>query len=102
MPPIPDRLNLSPDMWLQTIAGLAKQRSANSVTPASRFNAAVNTTLQSVTSNRLPEAARSSRNTFKGGLVNYSLALQQIEWPRGFTDSERSEHQRDPAAGADG
>jgi len=40
-PPILDRLNLSPEFWLQTIAGFGKRRSANSVTPASRFNAAV-------------------------------------------------------------
>jgi len=50
--PIPDRLNLSPELWRQTIAGFAKRRSANSVTPASRFNAAANTTLRSITSDR--------------------------------------------------
>ena len=51
-PPILDRLNLSAELWLQTIAGFAKRRSANSVTPASRFNAAANTTLKSMASNR--------------------------------------------------
>jgi len=50
--PIQDRLNLSPELWLQTVAGFSKRRSANSVTPAFRFNAVANTTLQSVTSNR--------------------------------------------------
>ena len=50
VPPILDRLNLSPELWLQTIAGFAKRRSANSMTPASRFNAAANTTLKSVAS----------------------------------------------------
>ena len=45
-------LNVSPDLWLQTIAGFAKRRSANSVTPASRFNTAANTRLKSVPSNR--------------------------------------------------
>ena len=52
VPPILDRLNLSAELWLQTIAGFAKRRSANSVTPASRFNAAANTTLRPMTSNR--------------------------------------------------
>ncbi len=47
VPPILDRLNLSPDLWLQTIAGFAKRRSANSVTPASRFNAAAKILVQS-------------------------------------------------------
>jgi len=33
-PPIPDRLNLSPELWLQTVAGFSKRRSARSVTPS--------------------------------------------------------------------
>ncbi|MEJ7594266.1 MAG: hypothetical protein WKF77_22245 [Planctomycetaceae bacterium] len=52
MPPILDRLNLSPELWLQTIAGFAKRRSANSVTPAPRFNAAAKTLLSPITSDR--------------------------------------------------
>ena len=52
VPPILDRLNLSAELWLQTIAGFAKLRSANSVTPASRFNAAANTTLRLIKSDR--------------------------------------------------
>ena len=52
VPPILDRLNLSAELWLQTVAGFAKRRSANSVTPASRFNAAANTTLKPMASNR--------------------------------------------------
>jgi len=51
-PPILDRLNLSPELWLQTIAGFGKRRSANSVTPASRFNVAAKTPLRPVASNR--------------------------------------------------
>ena len=50
VPPILDRLNLSPELWLQTIAGFAKRRSANRVALASRFNAAANTTLKSIKS----------------------------------------------------
>ena len=52
VPAILDRLNLSAELWMQTIAGFAKRRSANSVTPASRFNAAANTTLRPITSDR--------------------------------------------------
>ena len=52
VPPILDRLNLSAESWLQTIAGFARRRSANSVTPASRFNAAANMTLRPITSDR--------------------------------------------------
>jgi|GEM_PF-2296507 len=52
VPPILDRLNLSPELWLQTIAGFTKRRSANSVTPASRFNAAALTTRTPMASNR--------------------------------------------------
>ena len=52
VPPILDRLNLSPELWLQMIAGFAKRRSANSVPPASRFNAAAITTLRPITSDR--------------------------------------------------
>ena len=59
VPSIPDRLNLSPELWLQTIAGFAKRRSANSVTPASRFNAAAITTLRPITSDRKPDRAGS-------------------------------------------
>jgi len=52
VPPTPDRLNLSPEQWLQTIASFAKRRSANSDTPASRFNAAAKTPLRPITSDR--------------------------------------------------
>jgi len=52
VPPILDRLNLSPDLWLQTITGFAKRHCANSVTPASRFNAAAKTPLRPITSDR--------------------------------------------------
>ena len=38
-PPILDRLNLSPDVWLHAVEHFNKRRSANRVTPASRFNA---------------------------------------------------------------
>jgi len=46
VPRIPDRLNLSAELWLQTIAGFSKRRSTNTVTPASRFNAAAKTPLK--------------------------------------------------------
>jgi len=54
VPPILDRLDLSPELWLQTIAGFSKRRSANSVTPAFRFNAAasIGTPLRPLASNR--------------------------------------------------
>ena len=52
VPPILDRLNLSPELWLHTVKGFAKGRSANTVTPASRFNAAAKTTLMPITSDR--------------------------------------------------
>ena len=38
-PPILDRLNLSAELWLHTVEHLGKRRSANRITPASRFNA---------------------------------------------------------------
>ena len=47
-----DRLNLSPEQRLQTIAGFGKRRSANTVTPASRFNAAAKTTRIPIMSDR--------------------------------------------------
>ena len=50
--PILDWLNQSPELWLQTIAGFGKRRSVNSVTPASRFKAAANTTLRPIMSDR--------------------------------------------------
>ena len=50
--PILDRLNLSPELWLQTIAGFGKRRSANTVTPSSRFNAAAKTTRMRIMSDR--------------------------------------------------
>ena len=74
------RLNLSPELWLQTIAGFAKRRSTNSLTPASRFNAAANTSRMPITSDgyslidRRPKlqfgtfaasALRSAHETFK-------------------------------------
>jgi len=52
VPPILDRLDLSADLWLRTIAGFGKRRSANTVTPASRFNASAKTTLQPIMSDR--------------------------------------------------
>ncbi len=39
-PPILDRLNLSAELWLQAVEQFAKRRSANRITPASKFNAA--------------------------------------------------------------
>ena len=39
-PPILERLNLSAELWLQVVRQFGKRRSANRVTPASRFNAA--------------------------------------------------------------
>ena len=38
-PPILDRLNLSTELWLHAVEHFGKRRSANRVTPASRFNA---------------------------------------------------------------
>ena len=38
-PPILERLNLSPELWLQVVEQFGKRRAANRVTPASRFNA---------------------------------------------------------------
>jgi len=40
-PPILERLDLSPELWLQVVEQFGKRRAANRVTPASRFNAAV-------------------------------------------------------------
>ena len=39
-PPILDRLDLSPELWLQVVEQFGKRRSANRVTPASRFHTA--------------------------------------------------------------
>jgi hypothetical protein len=38
-PPILDRLNLSAELWLHAVEHFGKRRSANRITPASRFNA---------------------------------------------------------------
>ena len=40
-PLILERLNLSPELWLQVVEQFGKRPSANRITPASRFNAAV-------------------------------------------------------------
>ncbi len=39
VPPILDRLNLSPDLWLHAVEQFGKRRAANRITPAFRFNA---------------------------------------------------------------
>ncbi len=39
VPPILERLNLSPELWLLVVEQFGKRRAANRVTPASRFNA---------------------------------------------------------------
>ena len=44
-PPILERLNLSAELWLQVVEQFGKRRFANRITPASRFNAAVASTL---------------------------------------------------------
>ncbi len=38
-PPLLDRLDLSPELWLHAVKHFGKRRAANRVTPASRFNA---------------------------------------------------------------
>jgi hypothetical protein len=38
-PPILERLNLSPELWLHAVEHFGKRRAANQITPASRFNA---------------------------------------------------------------
>jgi hypothetical protein len=38
-PPILERLDLSPELWLQVVEQFGKRRAANRMTPASRFNA---------------------------------------------------------------
>ena len=38
-PPILERLNLSAELWLHAVEQFGKRRSANRITPASRFNA---------------------------------------------------------------
>ncbi|MFN9720931.1 MAG: hypothetical protein ACK58L_19725 [Planctomycetota bacterium] len=38
-PPILDRLDLSPELWLHAVEHFGKRRTANRVTPAARFNA---------------------------------------------------------------
>ena len=47
-PPILERLNLSPELWLRVVEQLGKRRSANRITPASRFNAAVPSTIPTI------------------------------------------------------
>ena len=47
-PPILDRLNLSVELWLHAVDNFGKRRSANRITPASRFNATAKPALQSV------------------------------------------------------
>ena len=44
-PPIPERLNLSAELWLQVVEQFGKRRAANRITPASHFNAAVSATI---------------------------------------------------------
>ncbi len=44
-PPILDRLNLSAEVWLQVVEQFGQRRSANRITPASRFNAAATSTV---------------------------------------------------------
>ncbi len=39
VPAILERLNLSAELWLNTVEQFDKRRSANRITPASRFNA---------------------------------------------------------------
>jgi hypothetical protein len=47
-PPILDRLNLSPELWLHAVEHFGKRSAANRVTPASRFNATARLALQPV------------------------------------------------------
>ena len=49
-PPILDRLNLSAELWLQVVEQFGKRRSANRVTPASRFNAAATSVVTTLVS----------------------------------------------------
>ena len=44
-PPILERLNLSVEVWLLVVEEFGKRRSANRITPATRFNAAVASTI---------------------------------------------------------
>ena len=46
-PPILDRLNLSAELWLHAVEQFSKRRSANRITPASRFNATAKSVLTS-------------------------------------------------------
>ena len=52
-PPILERLNLSPELWLHVVQQFGKRRSANRVTPASRFNAAATATIPRSTSRKI-------------------------------------------------
>jgi hypothetical protein len=45
-PPILDRLNLSPELWLHAVEQFGKRRAANHITPSSRFNATASPALQ--------------------------------------------------------
>ena len=47
-PPILDRLDLSVELWLHAVEQFGKRRTANLVTPASRFNATARSAPQSV------------------------------------------------------
>jgi hypothetical protein len=47
-PPILDRLNLSAEVWLHAVERFGNRRSANRITPASKFNATAKAALQSV------------------------------------------------------
>ena len=38
-PPILDRLDLSPELWLHAVEHFGKRRTGNRITPAPRFNA---------------------------------------------------------------
>ena len=51
-PPILERLDLSPELWLQVVEQFGKRRAANRVTPASRFNAAVPSSVPTSVSRR--------------------------------------------------
>ena len=50
LPPILERLNLSPELWLLVVEQFGKRRSANRVTPASRFNTAATSAIPVLTS----------------------------------------------------
>ena len=46
-PPILESLNLSAELWLRAVEQFSKRRSANRITPVSRFNATAKSVLMS-------------------------------------------------------